>query len=127
GNRLVYPGARITASASAGGSVSPASAVTDADGQAAFGWSPGAGAANQLRLSLEAIPSVSLTLRAGSAVPAIADVVNAASGASGIAAPALETVFGTNLAGAGVSLNGAALPILYVSDSQINFYVPAGT
>jgi len=73
-------------------------------------------------------------------VPVAAAVVNAASFASGIAAGALETVTGVNLAGgqtlaapypwptslAGVSvlLNQRPLPLLYVSDSQINFYVP---
>jgi uncharacterized protein (TIGR03437 family) len=41
----------------------------------------------------------------------------------------LETIYGVNLAGGQpngvqVLLNGAALPLLYVSDTQINFYVP---
>jgi len=74
-------------------------------------------------------------------VPVAAAVVSAASFASGIAPGALETVAGVNLAGGqtltatsfawptslgGVSvmLNGSALPLLYVSDTQINFYVP---
>ena len=40
-NDLVYPGARIVATASAGGSVTPAAADTDSEGLAAFRWTPG--------------------------------------------------------------------------------------
>jgi uncharacterized protein (TIGR03437 family) len=68
-----------------------------------------------------------LTLRAGSAVPVIASVVNAASFQPGIAAGALETIFGANLAGARVLLNGAAVPVIYTGDTQVNFYAPADT
>src|SRR5207302_1878910 len=76
-NNLPYPGARIVATASAGGSVTPAAAVTDAQGQTSFQWTVGAAAANQLVLA--AAPGVGLTLSAGSAVPAVAAVANAAS------------------------------------------------
>jgi uncharacterized protein (TIGR03437 family) len=124
-NGLVYAGVRILASPSAGGSVTPPSAITDSLGQATFQWTPGPAAAGQLQLGLETLPAVSLTLRAGSAVPAISDVVNAASFADGIAAGAIETIYGAHLAGARVSLNGAALPVLFAGDTQINFYVPA--
>ena len=114
-NGLVYPGARIAASASAGGSVAPAVAITDAAG--AGGVSRGRRARRRRTncgSRVEAVPAVSLTLRAGIAVPAIRGggecrVVSA----SGIAAGALETIFGANLAGGRVSLNGAPLPLLY--------------
>ena len=139
-NGLAYPGARVSAVDSGGGAVQPASAVTDAQGQATFRWSVGAGR-NQLKFTVEGAPSVGLTISAGSTVPVAAAVVSAASFASGIAPGALETVAGVNLAGGqtlraasypwptglgGVSLmlNGSALPLLYVSDTQINFYVP---
>jgi len=139
-NNLPYPGTRILAADSGGGSVQPAAAVTDAQGLATFRWTVGGAGRNQLKLTLDRAPSVGLTLSAGSAVPVAAAVVNAASFATGITAGALETVTGVNLGGgqtlaapypwptslAGVSvlLNQRPLPLLYVSDSQINFYVP---
>jgi uncharacterized protein (TIGR03437 family) len=138
-NNLPYPGARIVATPSAGGSVTPSAAVTDVQGQATFTWTPGPAASNQLQLALSGSPAAGLTLSAGSAVPVITAVVNGASYVNGVAAGAIETIFGVNLAGgqppqsasawftpsnAQVLLNGSALPLLYVSDTQINFYVP---
>jgi uncharacterized protein (TIGR03437 family) len=124
-NGLPYPGARIKAAATAGGSVTPATAAADASGQAGFQWTPGAGSANQLVLSLEAAPTVTLTLAAGSAVPVIAAVVNAASYVAGVVPGSLATLFGANLSGASVALNGTAVQSSYASDTQVNFYVPA--
>ena len=46
---------------------------------------------------------------------------------AGIAAGALETIFGANLAGGARVAERRALPVLYGSDAQINFYVPAET
>jgi uncharacterized protein (TIGR03437 family) len=140
-NNLPYPGARISAADSGGGSVQPAAAVADAQGQATFRWAIGGAGQNQLKLTLDGAPSVALTLSAGSTVPVAAAVVNGASFAGGMAPGALETVTGVNLAGGrtlaapgypwpaslgGVSvlLNQTPLPLLYVSDTQINFYVP---
>jgi uncharacterized protein (TIGR03437 family) len=141
-NNLSYPGARIVASASTGGSVSPAGGVTDALGQAAFRWSPGGASETQLQLAVERYPSVSLVIRAGSGVPVASEVLNAASFEPGVAAGGLGMVKGANLAGgqtasasypwpttlAGVrvQLNGTALPVFYASDTQVNFYVPQG-
>ena len=114
--------------------------MTDAQGRASFRWTPGLNPSNELRLSVGAAPSVSLSIRAGKAVPVVTAVLNGASFEPGIAAGALITVKGQNfasgavsqsgfpwpdtLAGVRVTLNGAALPLLYVSDTQINFYVP---
>jgi uncharacterized protein (TIGR03437 family) len=114
--------------------------VTDTLGQASFYWTPGPGAANQLQFAVESVPGVTLTVRAGSAVAVATAVENGASFQDGIAAGALETIKGVNLAsgrtataawpwpdtlgGVRVLLNGVALPLLYVSDTQINFYVP---
>jgi len=139
-NNLAYAGARIVATPSAGGSVATAAAITDAHGQAAFRWTPGPATASQLQLALDGLPAVSLTLTSGSAAPVVTAVVNAASFAGGVAAGGLQTVTGVNFAGgqtatAGypwptalggvqVLLNGAAVPVFYVSDTQINFYVP---
>ncbi|PWU01348.1 MAG: hypothetical protein C5B51_22810 [Terriglobia bacterium] len=139
-NGLRYPGARITATPSAGGSVDPPAIATDSQGLAVFRWTPGPGAVNELRLAVENAPAVSLTVRAGAAVAVITAVQNGASFQDGIASGALETIRGANLAsgrtaaagfpwpdtlaGVRVLLNGVALPLLYASDSQINFYVP---
>jgi uncharacterized protein (TIGR03437 family) len=109
--------------------VTPATALTDAQGQATFTWTLGPAASNQLQLAAGGAPTASLTIAAGSAVPVVTAVVNAASSLNGVAAGAFETIYGVNLAGGQTSgvqvlLNGAALPLLYVSDTQINFYVP---
>jgi uncharacterized protein (TIGR03437 family) len=125
-NGLPYPGARIQAAA-AGGSVTPATATADAAGFASFQWTPGTGSANQLKLSVEAAPSVTLTLNTGSAVPVIGAVVNAASYVAGVAPGSLATLFGVNLGGAGVLLNGVDVRPFYASDTQVNFYIPAET
>ena len=98
-NNLPYPGAQIVAAASAGGSVTPAAATTDVQGQATFTWTPGPAASNLLQLAVGGAPAVSLTLSAGSAVPVVTAVVNAASSVSGVAAGAFETIYGVNLAG----------------------------
>jgi uncharacterized protein (TIGR03437 family) len=139
-NNLEYAGVRLSATASAGSSVSPAFAITDAQGRAAFHWIPGGAPSNSIEIAVDAQPAVSATLHAGSAVPVISSVVNAASFAGGVAAGALQSILGANLAGGQtaaaaypwpttlanvqVLLNGKALPLLYVSDRQINFYVP---
>jgi uncharacterized protein (TIGR03437 family) len=120
-NRLVYAGARITATASAGGSVSPAAAVTDARGIAGFQWTPGPAPVNTLHVAAEAFPSVALDLEAGSAVPVIYAVVNAASWEPGLCPGALQTIFGANLAGAKVLVGDTPASLLYGSDTQINF------
>lgn len=140
-NNLFYAGARITAAASTGGSVAPAIATTDARGVANFQWTPGAATVNQLHLAVEAFPSVALDLQAGSAVPIVTAVVNAASWQPGLAPGAIETIFGANLAagqtaaapypwptslgGVNVLVDGAPVQLLYAGDSQINFLAPA--
>src|SRR5262249_55206944 len=62
-NDLPYPGARITATVSSGGSVTPDVAVTDALGNATFRWSPGGAVSSVLRIGAEAAPSVALTFQ----------------------------------------------------------------
>ena len=123
-NGLAYSGARIIAVASDGGSVTPAASVTDAAGQASFQWTPGSAGVNTLTLAVEAAPSVTLRLNAGSATPVIGAVVNGASNVPGMAAGAIDTIYGVNLAGATVSLNGVPVQQLYSGDTQINFFVP---
>ena len=125
-NGLPYPGARIVAAATSG-SVTPTVATADAAGVASFQWAPGGDAVNQLKLSVEAAPAVTLTLNAGSAVPVISGVVNAASFAPGVAPGSLATLFGVNLSSDSVLLNGVDVRPFYASDTQVNFYVPAET
>ena len=61
-NNLPYPGATMVATASAGGSVAPAEAIADAQGQAAFQWTPGAATISQLQIQVEGLPDVNLTI-----------------------------------------------------------------
>jgi len=125
-NGLPYPGARIVA-ATTSGSVTPTIATADAAGLASFQWAPGGDAVSQLKLSVEAAPTVTLTLNAGSAAPVIGAVVNAASFVAGGSPGSLATFFGVNLTGATVLLNGIDVRPFYASDTQVNFYIPAET
>jgi uncharacterized protein (TIGR03437 family) len=140
-NNLNYVGARVTATASSGGSAAPFVIATDSQGNASFTWTPGAGSLNQLTLALESAPAVSVTVSAGSAVPVINSVQSAASGSTGITLGSLAAVAGVNRAGGKtaltftqwqtafqglqVLLNGAAMQLFYVSDTRIGFYVPS--
>ncbi len=140
-NHLPYAGARLLAVASQGGAASPSEILTGAEGEASFVWTPGSAPSNTLRISLDGMPGVELLLTAGAGVPVAARVVNAASFEEGIAAGAIQTIQGASLTGGitavapypwpdllggvRVTLNGWAIPLLYVSDRQVNFYVPA--
>jgi uncharacterized protein (TIGR03437 family) len=143
-NNLSYIGAPIAASASAGGSVTPSSVATDAQGQASFLWTPGSAGASQLTLTLDqSAPAVNVTVSLGAAAPAITLVENAASGAAGVAAGSLVSIEGLNLAGGhgsqgspqgdwpyslggvSVGLGGTPLQLFFVSDTKIGVYAPA--
>jgi uncharacterized protein (TIGR03437 family) len=125
-NGVPYPGARIVA-ATTSGSVTPAVAAADASGLASFQWAPDGGTISQLKLSVEAAPTVSLTLNWGSTVPVIGAVVNAASYVAGISPGSLATLFGVNLSGVIVLLNGTDVHPFYANDTQVNFYIPPET
>ena len=140
-NELRYAGVRITASVSEGGSVTPASAVTDSAGMATFHWTPGAGN-NQLTVAVDGM-NVQIV------VPALGrpefderGVVNAASFTREIAPGSLASIFGTNLsvgidadasglpwpkqlAGVRVLLDGVETRLTAVRADQINFLVPS--
>ncbi|PYT30287.1 MAG: hypothetical protein DMG57_08555 [Acidobacteria bacterium] len=139
-NHLSYQGATVQAWASVGGSVSPQSATSDANGFVTFRWAPGAGPMHlQVTLSgsqtgagltIMALPPTSISP---------SGIVNAASFVAGLSPGALSTVYGTTLAGGitaqsmlpwpdsingvRVLVNGQPSQLLYVSDSQINFLV----
>ncbi|MFB3827117.1 MAG: IPT/TIG domain-containing protein [Bryobacteraceae bacterium] len=124
-NGLPYPGVRLLAAASEGGRVSPASPVTDDDGKARLQWNPGPAAVNQLRVWVEGAGESALVLSAGSAVPQVASVLNAASYQPGIAPGSIATIFGANFGeSARVSIAGRSASVLFANAGQINFVVP---
>jgi uncharacterized protein (TIGR03437 family) len=124
-NRLPYPGVSLRATASAGGSVTPAVAVTDAAGSASFRWNPGAGSNQQLRIAVANAPDVAAVLGPVQA----AAVLNAASLAEAAAPGMLAAIYGFNLGAAGTELmlDGRALQVIDVDDSRIRFYIPPDT
>jgi uncharacterized protein (TIGR03437 family) len=137
---IPYPGVRVLADSAGAGTVAQAAVITGDDGTASFQWTPGTAAASQLRLSADGVPAAAMTVSAGSGVVNATSVVNAASFSASLAPGALATVFGVNLAGGGtaqasvpwpaalggvqVFVNGAAVPLTYVSDKQINLLLP---
>jgi uncharacterized protein (TIGR03437 family) len=137
-NRLPYAGWRVVADAFPGGTVEPASAMTDENGQVSFRWRPAAAPLNRLRLTAEGGSFVEATAL-GRPFLLSETVVNGASFANGITPLGIHTVFGANLAGGvtqaaslpwprqingiEVRVNGVAQPLIYVSDGQVNFYV----
>ncbi|MEK7404894.1 MAG: hypothetical protein AAB225_07275 [Acidobacteriota bacterium] len=141
-NNVPYPGRRVETSVSQGGSVSPPAAATDEAGTVSFRWTPGPGPLHELKATLEGGAAVT-AIAVGRPVIAAGGVVNAASYQAGVAPGALATIFGANLAagarasssypwpaslgGAQVSWNGAPVPLVLVSDPQVNFLVPLET
>ncbi len=122
-NDLPYAGLRVTAS---GGSVANATVTTGADGTASFVWTPSSSAINALKFSVEgaASPVAEAVALSRPAFTASA-VVNAASFRPGIAPGAIATVFGTNLQGATVTVDGTRSTVFFANNTQINFLVPA--
>ncbi len=134
-NALGYSNVTVTAS-TASGSVTPASVATDEFGDVVFQWSPGAGGGV---LELNTGSSTARVFALGP--PSATAVVNGASFTSPLAPESFATIqgkgfapglvsaasspFPTTLAGVIVSLNGTALPLEYVSDTQVNFLTPA--
>ncbi|HXP83898.1 MAG TPA: hypothetical protein VN841_04225 [Bryobacteraceae bacterium] len=136
--------------------VSPAGIITTINGNGSAGYSGDGGDALAASLNLprgialDPAGNVYIAdtgnhrIREALAVPAISQnaVVNAASFTPQLAPGALATVFGQHfatvntggsaplpatLAGVSVSLNGQAVPLLYVTPFQANFQVPWGT
>lgn len=141
-NKLPYPNQRILAVAAGEGTVTPASVLSAEDGTANFRWRPGAAPRNTIQFTLEGVPAAELSVTAsalGRPFLAAANVTNAASFAAGLTPFALQSVFGANLAagarvtpglpwpgrvnGVSVEVNGRPQPLVFVSDSQINFYL----
>jgi uncharacterized protein (TIGR03437 family) len=121
-NDLPYANVRIAVT---GGTVSPATAVTGADGQASFRWTPSADPANRLRFTLEGAPQVAAeAIALGKPAFSAASVVNAASFQPGITPGAIATIFGINLAQPQVAVDGTPANVFFANDGQVNFAVP---
>ncbi len=135
-NRLPYPSVRVTGVAAGNGALESASVLTDEQGLASFRWRPGAAPNNRLRLSVEGGPSVEATA-AGNPFFTSSSVGNAASFSQGITPLALHTMFGANLNsrsvaapfpwplsldGLTVKVNGREQPLVFLSETQLNFY-----
>jgi uncharacterized protein (TIGR03437 family) len=122
-NNLPYAGVAVLADPTAGGSVTPASGITDENGIARFSWTTGPAAANTLRLTASTGASVVATALGRPAVYTNG-IVNAASWTSPVAPGSIAAAFGTNLTGGQIVVNGTPATVLYAGSSQINFVVP---
>jgi uncharacterized protein (TIGR03437 family) len=126
-NELAYPGVRVRATATAGGSVAPDVAVTDAGGQVSFRWTPGGAAGAQLRMTVEGAPDVSATVSAMGSKVRAAGVLNAASLALAAAPGMLASIYGENLGGisATATLRERILTVTGGDETRLDFYIPA--
>ena len=141
-NRVPYPGVPVTG-APLGGRLETDTLMSDEQGEVRFRFLPGRGPVNEASFSVggSAQPPARAVLLS---TPFVADggVVNAASFSPGLSPGALVTLFGANLTAsrepAGerfpgtATLNGTQVfvgdrsaRLLYVSDRQINFVMPA--
>ena len=123
-NELPYSGVLVRATVSGGGSADP-QAISDEGGLVRFRWVPGSGPINELTASLPGGPSITVAAL-GLPQAAAENVVNAASFAPGLSPGAIATLFGSNLLGASVSVNGAPTQVFYADNRQINFLAPDG-
>jgi uncharacterized protein (TIGR03437 family) len=140
-NRLPYPGLRIRATPAGNGQVQPAVATVGEDGTVSFRWTPAEAPANRVLFTIEGIPAEVLSavaVTAGAPLLTSQTVVNAASFTPGLTGQTLHTIFGANLAprtalppfpwptafdGVRVRVNGEPQPLIFLSESQINFYL----
>ncbi len=123
-NHVPYPGVRVSAAVTTGGTLDQGSQLTDENGLVSFKWSPGTGALNELTLTPDsASPVVAVAL----SKPAFTQsgLLNAASFQPSIAPGSIATLFGTNLAGAQIAVGGVSAQVFYSSNRQINFLIPA--
>ena len=141
-NKVSYSNQVLSVTVAGGGTVNPASATTNAFGEASFTWTPTAGSFNTLTFAISGVPQ-SAVIATALGKPAVSSggVVNGATFVAPIAPGGFASIFGGSLAGGArtaatgsnfptvlggvqVSINGTNVPLAYVSDSQINFVVP---
>lgn len=143
---LPVQGVVVRFEALTGGFAQPETAVSNASGDVSFRWTVGAGNTNEAAIYIDgqrARTERKVTALAN-LLPEVRAATNGASFAAGVSPGSLASLFGvslaggatrsatltplpTELAGVSVSINGAAAPLVFVSDLQINFYVPAST
>jgi uncharacterized protein (TIGR03437 family) len=141
-NNVPYSNQPLNVAVAGGGFTNPASATTDAFGQASFQWTTTNGSFNTLTFSIPGAPPSSAVATA-LGVPGVfpGGVVNSASYGPAIAAGGFASIFGgslaagevaqpatsnfpTTLANVLVTVNGILARLSYVSDGLINFVVP---
>lgn len=140
-NDLPYPGLLVRATVSAGGQLEPSEAATDHEGRVSFRWTPGAMGGNEFTARLADAESVAVSAIAlGRPAIFAGGVVNAASFQRPLSPGSLASIFGANLAagvvgrgilptsnfqGVQVLMNNTPVPLLFVTDQQINLWVPS--
>lgn len=141
-NGIPYPGVRVTASVTQGGTVIPGFGATDAAGSVSFQWTPGASTTNQLTAAVDGSGAQIMVAALGRPAFTAAGVVNAASFTPEIAPGSIASIFGANLwmgvdadapglpwpkvlGGVRVLLDGVPAQLTAVRAGQINFFVPS--
>lgn len=137
-----FAGQPVAAQISGGGTITPASdLVTNDRGEIEIRWTPGPGDRNQIVFSAPGIQPLTVRAFGPPAVPSPDAVVNGASFQPGLVGGSLASLFGTNLAPApqfasgslptqlgvtSITINGFRVPLVFVSENQINFLMPTG-
>ncbi|MCW5964765.1 MAG: hypothetical protein KIT83_12055 [Bryobacterales bacterium] len=141
---LPYEGVPVRLEPTTGGFATPEVVTTDAQGAASFRWTVGDAPTNFAKVFIEGERErTELTVAAlPDLLPDLRAATNAASFAGGVSPGSLATLFGvslaggvsrqasstplpTDMAGVQVTVNGAFAPLIFISDQQINFFVPA--
>jgi hypothetical protein len=125
-NELSYGGVSLTAQPTAGGTVAPTTAVTDASGTARFQWTPGPAVTNSLRIAVANGASVTASALGRPSLQT-SGVVNAAAWTGAVAPGSIAAGFGTNLTNAEVFVNDVPTTVFFAGTLQVNFLIPAST
>lgn len=123
-NDLPYGGVRLALDVVGGGAATGSSLVSDADGLVMLRWTPGAGPVHRLVLSVDgAREETQLVVRALSA-PQVTGVLNGAL-QPGYQPGGALTIFGVDLAGGTVAVNGTPVTVLREEDGTLVIQAPA--
>ncbi len=143
-NNVPYSNQPVDVTLAGGGSLqTPLTGGTDLDGRITVNWTTTSGSFNTLAFSIPGVPTSTGTATAlGLPAASPNGILHAASFTQQLAPGGFATIFGGSLAGGttaratslpfttvlsgvSVSVNGTFAQLSYVSDSQINFIVPA--